>query len=138
LGYVVVVELAVSELVEFPEMRMEVIAALRSLGNRQHQETRWGRVENGVNYYDDLTINVHTLYDDCMVLPEPSQAVPDVLHQEEVPVFQDLERALGPMIHDLGDRPDADYLSDPRWVTVVHAARAALAVMQTQDETNST
>lgn len=119
-------------------MRLEVIAALRSLSDRQHQESRWGRVEQGVDYYDDLTLNVHTLYDDCMVLPEPSQAVPDVLHHEEVPAIHDLGQALGPMLQDLGDRPDAVYLSDPRWPAVVQAAKAALGVMQACDEMGPT
>jgi hypothetical protein len=123
-----------SATVRFPDMRLEVIAALRALSDPQHQETHWGRVVEGVNYYDDLTLNVHTLYDDCMVLPEPSKAVPDVLHQEEVAALHDLEQALGPMLQDLGDRPDADYLLDPRWLAVVHAARTALEVMRTRDE----
>lgn len=116
-------------------MRLQVIAAVRSLSDPQHQKGRWGRVDEGVNYYDDLTLNVHTLYDDCMVLPEPSQAVPDILHQEEVPAFHDLGSALGPMLQDLGDRPDAAYLSDLRWPSVVQAAKVALGVMQARDET---
>jgi hypothetical protein len=119
-------------------MRLQVIAAVRSLSDQQHQEVNWGRVENGVSYYDDLTLNVHALYDDCMVLPEPSQAVPDVLHQEEVPALHDLGRALGPMLRDLGDRPDAEYLSDPRWPSVVQAAKVALGVMQACDKTEPT
>lgn len=127
-----------SPTVTFPDMRLQVIAALRSLGDSHHQNTRWGRVEEGVNYYDDLTLNVHTLYDDCMVLPEPSEAVPDVLHQEEVSALNDLEQALGPMLHDLGDRPDAHYLADPRWPAVVHAAKAALGVLQACDEADPT
>ncbi|TDC32094.1 hypothetical protein E1261_09315 [Kribbella albertanoniae] len=130
-------ERAVSPVVRYPHMRLEVIAAMRSLSDRRHGEVQWGRVEEGVSYYDDLTLNVHTLYDDSMVLPEPSEAVPDVLHQEEVPAFRDLGRVLGPMLQDLGDRPDADYLSDPRWSDVVRAAQAALEVMRARDEMDS-
>jgi hypothetical protein len=115
-------------------MRLQVISALRSLSDRQHQQTRWGQVEDGVNYYDDLTLSVHTLYDDCMVLPEPQAAVPDVLRDEEAPALLELEHALGPMIQDLGDAPDAVYTSDPRWSAVVGAAGAALLVMQRLDE----
>ncbi|MBM7517878.1 SCO4402 family protein [Nocardioides nitrophenolicus] len=118
----------------FPDMRLQVIAALRSLSDPQHQHSRWGKVEEGVNYYDDLTINVHVLYDDCMVLPQPQAVVPDVLHEEEVPAFLDLERALGILLRDLGDEPDEAYTSDPRWAAVVDAARAALVVMQRSDE----
>lgn len=118
---------------KLPEMRLEVVAALESLSDRLRQE-RWGRVEEGVSYFDDLTLNVHILYDDCMVLPEPQSAVPDILHQEEIAVFIDLENALGPMIRELGDRPDAVYTSDDRWPGVMAAASRALAVMKRCDE----
>lgn len=120
--------------IRFPDMRLQVIAAVRSLSDRQHQQARWGQVEEGVNYHDDLTINVHTLYDDCMVLPEPQLAAPDVLHDEEVSAFLELERALGTMIQDLGDEPDDVYTSDPRWPAVVDAAGRALIVLQQLDE----
>lgn len=120
--------------VGFPEMRLQVIDALRSLSDRQHQRTRWGRVEEGVNYYDDLSINVHTLYDDCMVLPDPREAVPDVLHDEEVPFFRELEQALGQMIHDLHDAPDDTYTRDPRWAAVVETAGRVLTFMRQLDE----
>ncbi|MBF0686196.1 MAG: hypothetical protein IR158_00310 [Cellulomonas sp.] len=127
-------ERAMSQSVKFPDMRLEVIAAVRSLSDPQHQQARWGQVEEGVNYYDDLTLDVHTLYDDCMVLPLPQTAVPDVLHEEEVPAFLDLEGALGPMLQDLGDEPDEVFTGDPRWGAVVDAARAALVVMERLDD----
>jgi hypothetical protein len=116
--------------VTFPEMRDEVIAALRSLSDPLHQETQWGRAEEGVNYYDDLTLNVNTLYDDCRVLPSPESSVPEVLLDSDVPALQAVEDALGPMIRDLGNRPDADYLADPRWGSVVTAAQQALRLME--------
>jgi hypothetical protein len=121
----------------FPEMRHEVIEALRSLSDPLHQRARWGRVEQGVSYYDDLTLNVHTLYDDCQVLPSPDSAVPDVLHDTEVPAFRALDAALGPMIRELGDRPDEEYLADPRWDKVIRAASSALAAMRACDHGQS-
>lgn len=124
--------------VTFPEMRNEVIAALWSLSDPLHQETRWGHYEEGVDYYDDLTLNVNILYDDCQVLPAPETAVPDLLLDTDVPDLRELGNALGPMIRDLGDRPDEDYLADPRWQGVVDAARNALSAMRaadTEDET---
>ena len=133
-----VLERAVIGQVTFPEVRNEVIEAVRSLGDRSHQQTRWGRVEEGVNYFDDLTLNVNILYDDCQVLPSPETAVPAVLFGAEVPAFRALEDALGPMIRDLGNRPDQDYLCDPRWVEVVGAARAALAAMRASDKPDYT
>lgn len=118
-------------------MRLQVIAALRSLSDVGHQRARWGLVEEGVDYYDDLTLNVHILYDDCTVLPDPAAAVPDVLHEEEVPFFSALEVTLGALLQDLQDAPDSVYMSSPRWPSVVAAAGNALAVMQRLDGAQS-
>jgi hypothetical protein len=116
--------------VKFPDMRREVISALRSLADPEHQRLRWGRVEEGVDYYDDLTLNVHILYDDTQVLPSPETAVPAVLHQSEAPALQALDAVLGPLLDDLGEQPDSEFLADPRWPRVVEAARHALAVVE--------
>lgn len=122
--------------VEFPNMRAEVIGALRALSDPEHQRAVWGKYEPGVPYYDDLDLNVHILYDDTQVLPDPASAVPSLLHKSEVPALQAVDAVLGQMILDLGDRPDAEYLSDPRWRAVVRAAGEALTVMETSDGTN--
>lgn len=123
--------------IKLPEMRLEVVAALESLSDPLRQE-RWGWVEEGVDYFDDLTLNVHILYDDCMVLPEPESAVPDILHLEEISAFIDLENALGLMIRELGERPDEAYTGDARWPGVMAAASRALAVMKRCDEGSQT
>lgn len=114
-------------------MRAEVVEALRSLSDPERQRTRWGRHVPGQDYYDDLDMNVHVLYDDTEVLPNPETAVPEILHESEVSAVRGVGAVLGPLIRELGDRPDEDYLSDQRWPDVVAAARAALAAMQTQD-----
>jgi hypothetical protein len=116
--------------VEFPAMRDEVVAALRSLADPQHQRTHWGVSEPGVNYYDDLTLNVHILYDDSQVLPDPSAAVGAVLSEGEVDPLRTVHDALGPILDELGDRPDSDYLADTRWPAVVAAAQSALDAMR--------
>lgn len=122
-----------TESIEFPWMRLQVVTALDSLSDPSRQE-RWGCGEKGVpGYFDDLTLNVDVLYDDCMVLPEPQDSVPEILHQEEVPFLVELARALGPLIDELGDLPDAVYTSDPRWPSVIEAAARALAVMKQND-----
>lgn len=116
--------------VQFPHMRDEVLAALRSLADPVHQRLRWGVLEEGVNYYDDLTLVVHTLYDDMEVLPDPSRSVGTVLREREVPVLREVARALSPLLDTHGDEPDRVYLADSRWPNVVVAARRALAVME--------
>lgn len=120
--------------VEFPDMRQEVIAAVRSLSDPEHQQLHWGKYDPGVNYYDDFSLCVNVLYDDCQVLPNPESAVPAVLRPDEVSALRGLEMALGPLIAELGDRPDADYLAHPRWGTVVEAAGSALRMMEVSEQ----
>ena len=90
-----------------------------------------------MNYFDDLTLNIHILYDDCMVLPQPESAVPEVLHHKEVTVFEDLERALDSCFETLAIAlTPTTYRIRAGWL--VHGAQAALAVMQACDESGST
>lgn len=119
--------------VQFPDMRLEVIAALRALADPEQQRS-WGKVEDGVAYYDDLTLNVHVLYDDCQVLPDPSGRVGSVLLPGEVSALRAVHDALNPLLDDLGEKPDADYLADPRWATVQAASAEALRTMAAAEQ----
>lgn len=83
------------------------------MSDPDHQRTVWGRFELGVNHYEDLTLHVHVLYDDCQVLPDPDLAVPAILNDSEVPAFRALEAVFGPLLDELGERPDADYFVAP-------------------------
>jgi hypothetical protein len=122
--------LAVSD-VEFPAMRREVLASLAALSDVEYQERVWVQREYPrLNYYDDLTQNVHVLYDDCQVLPDPSSRLWAVLLPgDELDRLLELDRALGPLIRELGEAADAEYIADPRWSAVTFAAGRALASM---------
>ena len=130
MAQVVIVEHPMRSPVRFPEMRDQLIASLLSLSDLEGQTSRWGHHEEGVDYYDDLTLNVHVLYDDCEVLPDPASSVGTVLYEEEVDALAGVQAALGPMLDDLQDSPDDVYLADPRWPAVVEAAKAALDAMR--------
>lgn len=116
--------------IEFPAMRDEVLAALRSLASESHQREQWGRYSPDVQYYDDLSLNIHALYDDCAVLPDPRQALGTVLEESDIAPLAALEKLLGPLIDELGNRPDRDYLNHPTWPEIVQAARIALTAME--------
>lgn len=119
--------------VQFPAMRASVIDALTALADRGYQESVWGRVTEGGRCYDDLTMNVHVLSDDCRVLPDPSGEVGTVLFPEDVAPLERLGVVLDALINDLGDSPDADYLADPRWYDVVAAAGRARERMSSRE-----
>ena len=112
-------------------MRREVINALAALSDRQYQKRVWiDHILPQDNYYDDLTLNIHILYDDCAVLPEPETRIGTVLVDgDEIGRLIDLERVLGPMIAGLGEAPDVEYMADPRWSAVLAHAGSALSAM---------
>lgn len=111
-------------------MRSDVLDALRSLADREYQEREWGKYREEENRYDDLTLNVHLLYDDCQVLPDPASQVGTVLYADDAEPLRRVGAVLGPLIHDLGEASDAEYLADPRWDLVVAAAAEAVADLE--------
>jgi hypothetical protein len=114
--------------VELPAMRAQVVEALRALGDVEYQRASWGRVAADGSF-DDLALNVHILYDDCQVLPDPAIAVHAILREAEIDAFLQLEAALGPILDDLGDSKDEVYIRDNRWKEVARAARVAFQAM---------
>ena len=64
------------------------------------------------------------------IRPAPASAVGAILYEDEVQAFGALHSALGPMLDDLQDGSDADYMADPRWSEVVNAAAATLNIMR--------
>jgi len=53
-----------------------------------------------------------------------------VLYADDVEPLRRLGAVLGPLVDDLGDASDAEYLSDPRWELVVSAAAQAVADLE--------
>jgi hypothetical protein len=115
---------------EFPRMRDEVMFSLACFSDRRYQEQVWLRREGGPEYFDDLTLIINILYDDCQVLPNPELRIGSVLlPSDEIERLAVLHVTLGALIDELGEMEDAAYLSDPRWAHVVEASAAALAAM---------
>ncbi|WP_435270446.1 SCO4402 family protein [Streptomyces sp. 1222.5] len=117
--------------VEFPDARMNVLAALESLADPDHQQRVWrDRTPRADDPVNDFDLAVHTLFDDTRVLENPEPPVGEVLASErEVRAARDLAAVLGPLIDELGDVGDEVYLDSPRWPAVVTAARTMLETM---------
>jgi hypothetical protein len=114
-------------IVQFPEMRLNVVSAIEFLSDPERQKLS-GKVKDGV-YYADLTLYVNILYDDCQVLPDPSLSIGSILYPSESEVLRAVHGALNPLLNDLGNKPDSDYFADSQWPAVVVAAREALRTM---------
>lgn len=114
----------------YPEMRADVIAALTSLADLEHQRRVWvERQRTGPDYDDSLDLVVHTLFDDIDVCVNPERWVGLVLRPAEVESLRALGSTFQGVLDDLGDSTDADYLADPRWPEVVARGAAARSAM---------
>lgn len=116
--------------IQFPYMRREVVLALGSLADIEHQTTVWLSKEPPKNY-DNLDYVVHILYDDMGALPEPRQYVQAVFFDgPEIPRLERLGQLFSAVLADNGSTDDMErYLRDPRWPKIVELAGSALAAM---------
>lgn len=112
-------------------MRRAVIAALASLSDTDYQERVWlNRIYPHAGYYDDFAANVHVLYDDARVLPDPDSCLHSILLPgDEVGRLRNLDVVLGGMLDDKAGATDAAYMADPRWSAVNALSALALAAM---------
>jgi hypothetical protein len=100
-----------------------------SLSSPIFQRELWGREFYGIAFYHDFSLDVYTLYDDCMVLPEPGRdGWQDVIYEDEIASLRALGKVLTPLINELGEVPDGVYLDDSCWPTVVSAAQGVRRV----------
>jgi hypothetical protein len=120
--------------VRYPAMRAELIGAVRALSDRTYQEQVWlQRNFPGPGFFDDLDTNIHILFDDTRVVPDPDTAVGTVLYPGETDTLRGLAEALEPLIEELGDAPDETYLRNHAWANVVERAQRALQVLLSND-----
>lgn len=111
-------------------MRAEVASALASLADVEHQIDAWVHRPDPPLSYDSLELVIHVLYDDMVVLPDPSERVGTVIHAgDEVRSLAALEEILGPLVSRLGDVPERVYLHADEWPEVTRRAGVALAAM---------
>ncbi|MRH88971.1 hypothetical protein GFY24_16215 [Nocardia sp. SYP-A9097] len=117
--------------VRFPYMRSAVIDAVATLADPQYQQRVWiDNVSPDPAFFDDLDANIHVLYDDCRVLPNPQDMVGEVLIAgDEVTRLRALGAVLDRLIDRLGNAEDREYLADPEWPAAVQAARETLPAL---------
>lgn len=119
--------------VQWPEQREDVLNALQALGDRDYQEQHW-RLGHGC---PDLTAAVHWLIDDTFIDQAGARAlIPQLIRDEqEADRVQLVVDALLRVLDDLGPTaPDHAYLDHPAWISVLHAANAALQVLSPDTE----
>ncbi|MGW4114001.1 SCO4402 family protein [Actinosynnema sp. NPDC004786] len=118
--------------VDYPDMRVEIVDAIRALSDPEYQRRVWVRREMPhPNYHDNFTMNIHVLYDDTTVFENLSEAVgPYLRNQAEIRALAPLKDALDSLFDVYGtELTDEEYIDKPEWPTVIATARAALRVL---------
>lgn len=111
-------------------MRREVLSALAALSDLEYQRAGWLRGQPPGSRGGDLSLILHTLYDDMEVVLKPRDWLGSVLVDgEEVEALLRLGECLTPVLDRLGDEPDSAYLAAPEWAEVVRLAGLALSAM---------
>lgn len=114
--------------VKLPDMRTEVISALRSLSDPEYQQRVWiDRIYPHPDFFDDFTLNINIL-GDAGVWDAPRDAVGYTLASDaEATSMASLVARLDEIIEAVGsESPDSDFLASPLWQGIVEAARNAL------------
>ena len=120
--------------VQYPNMRAEVVGALKALSDHEYQQRVWTRHDYPHDkFYDDLTTNLNILFDDTCVLPDPKQRIGWILYPNEVEALRELAEVLDPLITELGDADDTHYLEHSQWGEVVRRAGNAQSVFNQND-----
>ncbi|MFI5520503.1 hypothetical protein [Streptomyces platensis] len=120
------------DIVQLPEMRQEIISAVKALSDSDYQQRVWiDRIYPHADFFDDFTLNVNTLYDDTTVLDDPAAALGQTLADDaEVEAMQCLADRLDEILDAIGrDADDIAFLRSPLWSGVVTAAQEALRVL---------
>ncbi|WP_260634810.1 SCO4402 family protein [Streptomyces angustmyceticus] len=120
------------EFVNLPEMRKEIISAVKALSDTDYQQRVWiDQIYPNADFFDDFTLNVNVLYDDTTVLDDPAAALGQTLANDaEVAAMQRLAGRLGDILDSVGrDADDLTFLQSPLWSGVVTAAQEALRVL---------
>ncbi|MER6046642.1 hypothetical protein ABT168_04085 [Streptomyces sp. NPDC001793] len=119
------------EQIRLPEMREEVVSAVRALADPEYQKRVWiERKYPNPGYFDDFTLNVNIL-GDATVLDDPYAAIGYTLaSEEEAQAMKGLSDRLLHIIEEVGsESPDSAFLASPLWDGIAEAARNALEVM---------
>ena len=122
--------------IEFPQMREEVLEALDVLADADLQNQHWQNPRYPLPCRDFDWV-VRALYD-TPALPSPSLVVGTFLYADEEAPLLELDVVLDPMIAELQDVPDAEYMAHRDWPEVVRLAGVAAAVLRERDAAEAT
>jgi hypothetical protein len=122
-------------------MRTELIYTLRQLSDPDFQRRIWCRKTYDPAVWPDLSDFEHVvffLYDDTRLQQDARLEIGNFLNDEqEAQLLRTVMDAINNVLADTGDEAIANdevIIAHPKWPTVVDAARAALAQLESSDQ----
>lgn len=118
--------------IKYPEMRKELVGHLQALADPEYQQRVWveGGSEGAIQH-DEFDYAVHFLYDDTQLAKDPRSTIGSILRDTwEADRIETLVSAIEGIFQKYGtELSDAQYIELPEWLSVVGAAREALAAV---------
>jgi hypothetical protein len=124
------------KMIEFPDMRLNVLDNVILLSDLSYQERVWVRHEkvNGVQY-DAFSEVIHCLYDDSSFERDPRRTIGTLLFDENE---AGLIKNTMDLIDELFDKygrglSDDEYIHKPEWPSIMASAENAYKAMMAND-----
>ncbi len=111
---------------KFPEMRVNLIAYVKSLSDEHYQKQYWGKFDpNNPNFYDDFDESIHYLYDTMGLDNEPESWLGLVFKSEsEVKLVRVLIANIESLFHNHGlSLTDKQYMETEEWQPILCSAK---------------
>lgn len=116
-------------MIDYPEMRDELIQILEALSDKNYQYSCWvhGNCPEGVEH-DELDYSLHFLFDDTKLGEAPESTVGVILiNDAEAVLLKELCSSIEIVLNKYGrELEDLDYIKTPEWSGVLLCAKRAL------------
>lgn len=119
-------------MLNYPEMRAELIACLRGLSDLDYQRKCWVLGECTPGVEDNFDLAVHFLFDDTELSANPEELIGYILKSSvEARAIRNLCRTIDDIFDEYGtDLTDEDYINLREWRDVVDYAKEALSLLE--------
>lgn len=119
-------------MLQYPEMRVELLNTIRSLADAEYQRKAWVNQDFPPGKYDEFDYAVHFLYDHAGFAEDSEGTIGlFVKERQELEMIKAVVDALERVFQALGmEATDEEYISCPEWLDVLNAAQRAWQVMK--------
>ncbi len=119
-------------MVAYQHFRDELISILHILANMQYQQEIWAKGRPPKDGTEDFDWPMHFLLDDFSLADNPAAEIGGLLEDNnEAEVVGKVTRPMLDVFKEIGGtREPYEYISHPKWLEVVEAAKIAIQVIK--------